>query len=87
MGTLRFASDGQPGTFRHLLDGKPVHSGQVLEIALARGVWVLGRYEWSFRRGRSPTFRLKLASGDVMVCRLPPSAELRWPSEGAEKNG
>jgi hypothetical protein len=73
------------GLKRHYLDDKVVHSGEMLELAVSGGVWIPGRYEWGFDVRKQPSFRFTLGCGDIVVCRLPPSAELRWPNDGGKK--
>ena len=67
----------EPSGPRHHLDGRPVHAGDTLELAVAFGVavtapelalvshvaWVRGRYEWSFEPGERPIFYLELGDG------------------------
>ena len=35
----------EPGGLRHYLAGKPVHAGMPLELLMADGSWLSGRYE------------------------------------------
>jgi hypothetical protein len=65
---------------RHFLAGMPVHAGDWLELQFAGGVWIPGRYEWSFREGRRPLLYLSLAGGRLVSFELPEVALLRWPS-------
>jgi hypothetical protein len=49
------------GAYHHTLVGKPVHSGDVLELRLAGGVWVPGTYSWpSCRADTLPELTLEL---------------------------
>lgn len=61
---------------RHYLEGRPVHAGTTLELALAWGsvqsaatdpdpVWLRGRYEWSFRPDDPPRFHILLGDGST----------------------
>lgn len=79
------------GGLRHYLGGEPVHAGDLLELRLPGGAWVLGRYEWSFRAGSAPCFYVTLggdwerdaALDPVQTClALPQAARLRWPERG-----
>jgi hypothetical protein len=87
---------------RHYLDDRPIHAGETLEVRVARGVcrhdfttvadearagvWLRGRYEWSFTPGTPPRFYIELGDthGDcagLADSSLPPDAILRWPEE------
>ena len=37
----------EAGGLRYYLSGKPIHAGELLELLLDDGRWVLGRYEWN----------------------------------------
>ena len=67
---------------RHVLTGQPVHAGDGLEIQFEAGVWLAGRYEWSFQEGTRPLLYLGLAGGSLACFEIPEAALLRWPSEG-----
>jgi hypothetical protein len=80
---LRRDGDG----LRHYLAGRPVRSGDQLELLLSEGRWLRGRYEWSGVAVVWPSLRIAL-SGRVSptsdrkltgAMPLPPSARLRWP--------
>lgn len=80
MGTFELREDA--GGLRHFLDGRPVHAGAELELLLADGTRIRGRYEWGFERRRRPTFKVDVApaSEELEVSfPLPPKAKLRWP--------
>jgi hypothetical protein len=66
---------------RHFLAGRPVHAADGLEIQFEAGVWIPGRYEWSFREGTRPLLYLGLAGGSLACFEIPETALLRWPSE------
>jgi len=79
------------GGRRHFLDGRPVHAGTTLELLLADGHWMTGRYEWSFAAGEPPTLHVMLGGpaeaerqGELPVVSftVPPRAVLRWPTGG-----
>ncbi len=75
---------------RHVLDGRPVVDGTVLEVQLVDGGWLPLRYETRWveddgegRAGLFPRWHLVLATGDgqakVEIPDLPPGTVLRWP--------
>jgi len=72
---------------RHYLDGRPVHAGDVLQLAIGdfagRLLFVRVRYEWSFRADKEPVFYLPIAcAGRIGTARVTatPDALLTWPS-------
>ena len=75
----------EPDGLRHTLDGKAVHAGEVLELALEDGKWIEGRYEWNFQGDSLPRLYLGLAGEppgprtDEGALLLPNWATLRWP--------
>lgn len=77
------------GRLCHYLSGRAVRSGDELELGLANGTWLRGRYEWNGSAVVWPTLRV-LLSGRVSETSerkltaavvLPPTASLRWPAE------
>ena len=67
----------EPGGPRHYLDGRGIHAGDRLELAVAEGVtrcahgdpdpvWLVGRYEWRFQPGDAPRFFLELGDGKAL---------------------
>jgi hypothetical protein len=58
----------------HSLEGRRVHAGTTLELLRGDGLWVRGRYEWTFHEGSAPS--LYTSNG---VISLEPRSELRWP--------
>ena len=77
------------GVRAHFLNGARVSIGDELEILLAGGVWLRGRYDWSGNDARWPGLRVVLggpsesAPPDVFrpaaVLALHPDAIARWP--------
>jgi hypothetical protein len=63
---------------RHYLDGRPVHTGDLLERRSFEDVWVLGRYEWNWPLEARPFFH---EVGGSEPWELGDAAELRWPPE------
>jgi len=59
MGNLVLEQDS--GGLRHTLEGKAVHAGEVLELAMEDDKWIQGRYEWTFQGDSLPRFYLGLA--------------------------
>lgn len=76
----RFELVRQSSGLRHFLAGSPVHAGDGLEIQLEGGVWVAGRYEWSFLEGTRPPLYVGIAGGGQVSFEIPEAALLRWPS-------
>lgn len=79
------------GRPRHFLDNRPVSDGAVLDLVLADGTCVRGKYDWTGRPDAAPTFVFELAtSGDdttpmerpMLRGELPPDAVLAWPDRG-----
>lgn len=66
------------GGWRHYLNGWPVHAGASLYLLTALG-WMPGRYEWSFRADRAPTFHTALPGAGQIAIALPSDAHLAWP--------
>jgi hypothetical protein len=65
-----------PGRFgRHFIDGQEVHCGDLLELQLDDGAWVLGRYEWNPVLDDGPTFSL----GDGAVPLTAGASVVPWP--------
>ena len=67
----------EPSGPRHYLDGRAVHAGDTLELAVFEGVtvcaqgdpdpvWLRGRYEWSYQAGDAPRFYLELGDGKAL---------------------
>jgi hypothetical protein len=85
VGQLFLDRDG--GGLRHLLDGKAVHAGDLLELKLDDGTWLKGRYEWTFEGDTLPRFHLGLAGEppgqptDEGAIPIPTWAILRWPKD------
>jgi len=84
------------GGRRHYLGGRPVHAGTALELLLADGHWLRGRYEWSFVPGELPTLHVWLGGpaeaqrqGDVpsVAFTMPARAVLRWPASAERDAG
>jgi hypothetical protein len=60
---------------RHYVAGRPVNTGDLLEVKLPRG-WIRGTYEWRFISGTPPGLRTPqgvLALESAMRVRFPPS--------------
>jgi hypothetical protein len=80
---------GEPSGPRHYLDGRPVHAGETLELAIAAAatgnpdpawpLWLRGRYEWSFHAGERPTFYLELGDGKAESGECVGLAEFKLP--------
>jgi hypothetical protein len=79
---LVLGDDG--GGPRYFLDGQPVHAGTLLELLEPDGTWMLGRYEWSRRRGECPRFCYDNNTPPVM---LGVDARLRWPTAIGRTHG
>lgn len=60
--------------WRHYLDGRPIHVGDLVECEVQRGEWIAGRYYWRFHPSDLP--RLSLFAGEL-VCAA--HARFRWP--------
>ena len=85
--TLRL--EQEPSGPRHALDGRYVHAGDTLELAIAAAatgnpdpawpLWLRGRYEWSFRPGERPTFYLELGDGKAEGVECVGLAEFKLP--------
>jgi hypothetical protein len=77
--------EGQP---RHLLDGRPVDSGAEIEVQLADGGWLPGRYESRAAESDIQAWiyiPLRLGgdepeSGRNLEAPLPRGARCRWPA-------
>ena len=76
--------------FRHYLDGRRLEKGDEIEMLLANGEWLRGRYDWTGNPVVWPAFRVEL-TGRVAVhaerkltgaMPIPPAALLRWPTDG-----
>ncbi len=90
-GSLR----GEPLTFnieadRHYLMGEPLHCGEAVDIRLADGTWLSGRFE--IERGRDGAIYPRFFWGVRLLgdspstwwdawIPIPEYAELRWPVE------
>jgi hypothetical protein len=69
----------EAGGLRYYLAGKPIHAGELLELLLDDGRWMLGRYEWNYRKEDSPWFYLDTESGKAVDLNTERSL-LRWPN-------
>ncbi len=75
MSQLTLSSD--EGGFRYLLDGKPVHTGEMLEVRLTSKAWIPVRFETD--QGQ-PVFYVGIdGCEDQAKLILPPAASLRLP--------
>jgi hypothetical protein len=70
-----------PSGYRHYLNGRAVHAGTLLELLTDSG-WLLGRYEWSFRRERSPYLVINDECSQAIS--IDTDAILRWPHASSE---
>lgn len=70
--TLNWQSDGP----RYYVDGEPVHAGDLLEVQLDDGSWVVVRFEyhWDKKQNTIDPF-LIIADGQL----LPADSLCRWP--------
>lgn len=70
------------GGLRHFLAGRAVHGGTGLELQIADGRWVRGRYEWSFRAGAPAMLHIALAlpEGVDPGQFAPPTLEVSLPA-------
>jgi hypothetical protein len=67
---------------RHVLCGRPVHSGAVLEVLASDKRWVRGTYRWSFDPDDDPSLEVEeMWRGREL--RLDPDDVLRWPDDPA----
>jgi hypothetical protein len=46
----------EQGGLRNYVDGEEVHAGDVLEMLIADGTWITGRYEWTHSEDERPAF-------------------------------
>jgi hypothetical protein len=81
-----------PDGYRHYLDGRRLSKGDEIEIQLASGDWLRGRYDWNGNPVVWPAFRVHL-TGRVSshterkltgALPIPPAAVLRWPVDGRQ---
>lgn len=73
----------------HFLDGRRVSAGDAIELLLAGGGWLRGRYDWSGNEARWPGLRVELGGPweelpagvfrPAAVLALHPDAIVRWP--------
>jgi hypothetical protein len=74
----------------HLLSDSPLQRGDEVELLLADGYWLRGRYDWSGLEARWAALRVELGGPwqeradelyrPMAVLALHPEAILRWPS-------
>lgn len=83
-GHLVLHSDGK--VLQHMLEGKRVKTGDVLEVYLADGHRLVVRYEWDGVRLHAPVFHCRLSGTlEEAELSLPSDAILRWPRSQAAK--
>ena len=81
----------EPSGPRHYLQGRAADSGDLLELSLADGVtvcgtcrhepWLRGRYDWSFKTGDRPTFKIGLGDAAGWNTREVAEAKFELPTE------
>lgn len=74
---LQLDQDGE----RFVLDGRELHGGDVVELALEGGTWVPARFEWQHVSGSRPKgyFLIGLAGGGDAMLFAPEGSHARWP--------
>jgi hypothetical protein len=80
---------GPEGQREHYLGDKPLRRGDLIEILLADGSWLRGRYDWSGIEARWAGLRVELAATargrldwpapPAGVMALHPETIARWP--------
>jgi hypothetical protein len=68
----------EQGGLRNYVDGEEVHAGDVLEMLIAVGIWIAGRYEWTYREDERPVFYMGERGPDEGVL-ISAADVLRWP--------
>ena len=73
----------------HVLQDRPLQRGDEIELLLADGYWLRGRYDWAGIEARWPGLRVELggpwqsagapARPPAAVLALHPDAVVRWP--------
>lgn len=69
------------GRVRPYLEKIRVEPGSMLELRLADGRWIPGRFVWSLQNGTAPLFYVRLAGGPEAPIAPPPIALFRWARE------
>jgi hypothetical protein len=67
------------GGIRYFLDGRPIHNGETIEVALQEGGWLALRLEGMPREIWGYGLPI-LAGGYQLVVKVPPAALFRWPA-------
>lgn len=77
MAKLQLDSDAE----RFVLDGRELHGGDVVELALEGRTWVPARFEWQEVPGGRPKgyFLIGLAVGLNGTLFAPVGTQARWP--------
>ena len=80
---------GTDGSRRHYLQGRPVVSGDIVEVLLENGQWLRGEYQWNGRESSWAGLRVSLGGPWVergydgrplaAVLSVHPDACMRWP--------
>lgn len=70
----------EAGRLRYYLAGKPIHAGDLLELRLDDGRWMLGRYEWNYRKEDWPWLYFENEAGTAVNVN-PDIFLLRWPGK------
>jgi hypothetical protein len=80
---------GSDGQRVHVLQEQALRRGDVIELLLADGYWLRGRYDWSGIEARWPGLRIDLGGvtappidggiAPAAVMALHPEAIVRWP--------
>ena len=88
-GGSRLELRGPAGGRRHFLEGRPVQSGDFVEVLLDSGHWLRGEYQWNGRESSWPGLRVSLGGPWVergydgrplaAVLSVHPDASFRWP--------
>lgn len=68
----------EQGGLRNYVDGEEVHAGDVLEMLVADGTWIAGRYEWTYREDERPAFYVGERGSDKGIL-ISAADVLRWP--------
>jgi hypothetical protein len=89
-GGARLELGGSEGERFHVLQGSALRRGDEIDLLLADGYWLRGRYDWSGMEARWAGLRVELGGPwqnrrdepypPFAVLALHPDAIVRWPS-------
>lgn len=65
---------------RHVVDGREVHAGDVLQLQTDEREWVTFRYEWDHSSGKAEPIAVvsPMPGGGRMTFKLSPRYRVRW---------